>query len=67
METTGQAPRAHPHVGGEHTLYTPTAKAGVGSSPRMRGTLQTAVVVGLVHGLIPTYAGNTCLVQALLS
>ena len=32
-------PGAHPHVCGEHTCCGPFLIAGLGSSPRMRGTL----------------------------
>ena len=31
-----------------------------GSSPRMRGTQQRQHAGGLLHGIIPAYAGNTC-------
>ena len=50
---------AHPHVCGEHPgLCTPQTKRA-GSSPRMRGTRDSALnLIGDV-GLIPTYAGNT--------
>ena len=53
------APRAHPHVCGEH----PGAFCGpfipAGSSPRMRGTRHLDAGHPERQGLIPTYAGNT--------
>ena len=50
---------AHPHVCGEHSrsLIWPMTRGG--SSPRMRGTLESLQDKGCVQGLIPTYAGNT--------
>ena len=51
--------RDHPRVCGEHqvrdTLYGTTQ----GSSPRMRGTLGSAIQAPFMLGIIPAYAGNT--------
>ena len=52
--------RAHPHVCGEHAWPICCAKPTVGSSPRMRGTLDPFFRGAETVGLIPTYAGNTC-------
>ena len=51
--------RAHPHVCGEHTLEAREDANGLGSSPRMRGTLESVLNQCTKTGLIPTYAGNT--------
>ena len=51
---------AHPHVCGEHLWVVPPAMRSWGSSPRMRGTLPLTVENVKGYGLIPTYAGNTC-------
>ena len=52
-------PRAHPHVCGEHGLFTPNVQCYAGSSPRMRGTRRWQGGHQRLGGLIPTYAGNT--------
>ena len=49
----------HPRVCGEHEQCAPPVVVLVGSSPRMRGTLQDIHTVDGVHGIIPAYAGNT--------
>ena len=51
--------RAHPHVCGEHVIVISVWYPGLGSSPRMRGTLRLRVPGTCSPGLIPTYAGNT--------
>ena len=51
--------RDHPRVCGEHPAVTCTAALIAGSSPRMRGTLGLPVLVVVIHGIIPAYAGNT--------
>ena len=51
--------RDHPRVCGEHTIAFPRSKPGVGSSPRMRGTLGGGGVGYTERGIIPAYAGNT--------
>ena len=50
---------AHPHVCGEHIRMPSANGPQIGSSPRMRGTLQQVKVGFLIVRLIPTYAGNT--------
>ena len=51
--------RDHPRVCGEHTCLRVRVLRIVGSSPRMRGTLDRHQRVGQVQGIIPAYAGNT--------
>ena len=51
--------RAHPHVCGEHTCSAGPPMTCMGSSPRMRGTHVCVNLTLELHGLIPTYAGNT--------
>ena len=50
---------AHPHVCGEHLRLITETWEGMGSSPRMRGTLAPLVKALQEVRLIPTYAGNT--------
>ena len=50
---------AHPHVCGEHARCCVKPLRRVGSSPRMRGTLDDCNTGVTGVGLIPTYAGNT--------
>ena len=52
-------PRDHPRVCGEHVFQVISSVRMVGSSPRMRGTLEIVVVRGDQVGIIPAYAGNT--------
>ena len=49
----------HPRVCGEHFLYDRFAMKLPGSSPRMRGTLQSSGIPRHISGIIPAYAGNT--------
>ena len=49
----------HPRVCGEHNDDTTPDYGDVGSSPRMRGTLQTWLGGLVFRGIIPAYAGNT--------
>ena len=49
----------HPRVCGEHPASYDAGIGGVGSSPRMRGTLQNAIEIRVGAGIIPAYAGNT--------
>ena len=49
----------HPRVCGEHPLWLSRSRFGVGSSPRMRGTLDVELVGHVLAGIIPAYAGNT--------
>ena len=51
--------RDHPRVCGEHVGMNSTAKASVGSSPRVRGTLFRHTSLGRDVGIIPACAGNT--------
>ena len=51
--------RDHPRVCGEHSDGGRGAHNSTGSSPRMRGTLISAVNPRLDHVIIPAYAGNT--------
>ena len=58
--------RAHPHLCGEHAETAKTARMTRGSSPRMRGTPQYLGLGDALLGLIPTYAGNTQELQAIV-
>ena len=49
----------HPRVCGEHSLIERMGLSGLGSSPRVRGTLHEAVSDSRLHGIIPACAGNT--------
>ena len=51
----------HPRVCGEHVSVTPNAVRFLGSSPRMRGTPSARPILRGEEGIIPAYAGNTCL------
>ena len=51
--------RDHPRVCGEHEGIARDAKAGTGSSPRMRGTRIVFDWTVYDPGIIPAYAGNT--------
>ena len=53
--------RDHPRVCGEHPIMIAVQVLSPGSSPRMRGTLGFAIVLPSIFGIIPAYAGNTCL------
>ena len=52
----------HPRVCGEHLVQDLGERPGRGSSPRMRGALQGAIQLVLALGIIPAYAGSTCVV-----
>ena len=54
-----QSCRAHPRVGGENVLGTPTKPSDRGSSPRGRGKLQVELGLQVRAGLIPAWAGKT--------
>ena len=57
---TSSAPTtAHPRVGGENPGSSGTPRHWSGSSPRGRGKLHVAAVVGLRVRLIPAWAGKT--------
>ena len=49
----------HPRVCGEHPLWLSRSRFGVGSSPRMRGTLCRCCRTRFRLGIIPAYVGNT--------
>ena len=51
----------HPRVCGEHYGVSPFTPCALGSSPRMRGTLDVSMVAPLFSWIIPAYAGNTSL------
>ena len=51
----------HPRVCGEHRVVRPHWHECVGSSPRMRGALGVPVEERKRIGIIPAYAGSTCL------
>ena len=55
----GHLTEAHPHVCGEHSGIGFKKRSRLGSSPRMRGTLNRGKNQIFFAGLIPTYAGNT--------
>ena len=52
-------PGDHPRVCGEHFGGLKDKVLGVGSSPRVRGTLRPSPVLGRAGGIIPACAGNT--------
>ena len=49
----------HPRVCGEHVVTIDAQDARPGSSPRMRGTQFAVLLVAVIAGIIPAYAGNT--------
>ena len=51
--------RDHPRVCGEHVAIFAPIPTEPGSSPRMRGTLESFVAFDGAVGIIPAYAGNT--------
>ena len=50
----------HPRVCGEHCAGWQGREDRRGSSPRMRGALDSQLRVDLVQRIIPAYAGSTC-------
>ena len=58
---TPSTPEAHPRVCGENLSRPPARSRGSGSSPRMRGKLYPRMGNVWNSGLIPAYAGKTCL------
>ena len=58
---TAHGSRDHPRVCGEHIGKTFTVGTAMGSSPRMRGTLDGHWGDARAAGIIPAYAGNTAL------
>ena len=59
MNSSTSIPWDHPRVCGEHEESKTRVKAEMGSSPRMRGTLQRCPKRNQPPGIIPAYAGNT--------
>ena len=51
--------RDHPRACGEHFCSASTIASTIGSSPRMRGTLQLVLDFDQLCGIIPAHAGNT--------
>lgn len=58
VKTTDQ-PGSQPRSRGEHSAGTLPGSSAVGSSPRMRGTLDARIHHHIPARLIPAYAGNT--------
>ena len=52
----------HPRVCGEHLSSRADTSGSLGSSPRMRGTQRYGSTYEQAAGIIPAYAGNTCIV-----
>ncbi len=52
--------RDHPRACGEHSPSCDWTSTGMGSSPRLRGTLGVLAARGPHLGIIPALAGNTC-------
>ena len=57
------ANRDHPRVCGEHVWTSVWNSVSSGSSPRMRGTREHGVGEDAFAGIIPAYAGNTCMLR----
>ena len=55
--------RDHPRACGEHNALLLTLKTAMGSSPRMRGTLERIHGRCRLRGIIPAHAGNTVYVR----
>ena len=53
--------RDHPRVCGEHKAHSPKVNDETGSSPRMRGAPHPLFAPREGAGIIPAYAGSTCL------
>ena len=53
----------HPRVCGEHESELQKMSPDGGSSPRMRGAQLLGGRTGEVVGIIPTYAGSTCIIK----
>ena len=49
----------HPRMCGEHQFYNPQTVSNTGSSPHVRGALNTSEALTLVNGIIPACAGST--------
>ena len=50
----------HPRVCGENGLDVGLLGSALGSPPRMRGELTPAIILGVLEGITPAYAGRTC-------
>ena len=59
ITSAAQGARDHPRVCGEHLPLLETFHEYPGSSPRMRGARDAAVLVITGVGIIPAYAGST--------
>ena len=59
QRTAPSSRAAHPRVGGENRTLRPILIAATGSSPRGRGKPPDEIGRGVVHGLIPAWAGKT--------
>ena len=57
----------HPRICGEHDEHADTIELRTGSSPHMRGTLPHSRSWIEHHGIIPAYAGNTCLISQIIA
>ena len=55
----------HPRVCGEHPLMHTNHNIDTGSSPRMRGTQTTSILIPSCPRFIPAYAGNTFRIAAM--
>ena len=55
----------HPRVCGEHRIHSLDQIGVLGSSPRMRGTRVSAERIENILGIIPAYAGNTNVCNAM--
>ena len=61
----GEIDAVHPRVCGEHHVRFPEKLNGIGSSPRVRGTLRHCAKAVVENRFIPACAGNTvCLLVA---
>ena len=56
--------RDHPRVCGEHANTRASPKTLTGSSPRVRGTLESVSCEGEHRGIIPACAGNTAILKS---
>ena len=61
VQTIANTIEDHPRVCGEHHQAKFSKSDVVGSSPRMRGTHDVLRLRTINPGIIPAYAGNTCL------
>ena len=57
--------RDHPRIRGEHDVICMGWATGPGSSPHTRGAHVVHGTHGLLQGIIPAYAGSTCMASAM--